>query len=235
MAGTNPFLQEDFGKDAGSQERDIDLFGNILPTYSGLTQFMQGGSYSPERILELLRGQMGATPQMGAPNINQAQQYGQGAMNLASRSAAIQSQNAMQSMANRPGLSGAALQSIGGNIAQQAAGGVGQAGLAGYQQGLGLLQNTNLANQQALMQNRMGELGIFGQGLGQAYGASGALYGGMGNAIQQERNRRTQSRSGGGFNPIGALLAGLQFGFNQLGNTDSDPVGEPYEGSNDYA
>lgn len=96
----------------------------------------------------------GPAAQMFAPSVSEAMQYGQGAADIAARSAAIQSGNTTRQLLDSGRVNPYALTSAAGQIAQQAAGGVGAAGVAGYQQGLGLLQQTGQANLGAQMESQ---------------------------------------------------------------------------------
>lgn len=135
--------------------------------------FTGGGIYGPERINALF-GEMqgdvgqalGGIPQMAAPTVGGAQQYGMGAMGMAGRGAAIQAGHAAQGL---EGLSPAARASAMARISQGAGAQMGQAGVQGMMQGGQWMQQAGMANlgaaqqrQQALMQERQGQRQMFG-------------------------------------------------------------------------
>jgi len=134
--------------------------------------FTGGGIYGPERINALFnQGQgnigqaLGDVPQMNAPSVGGAQQYGMGAMGMAGRGAAIQAGHASQGL---EGLSPAARASAMARISQGAGAQMGQAGVQGMMQGGQWMQQAGMANlgasqqrQQALMQERQGQRGMF--------------------------------------------------------------------------
>lgn len=169
-----------YGQDelTGWEARQRGLVDTALDRY--LRDFMAGGQYAPERLNALFEQSYGrGIPTISAPSARAGDPYGRqvasGAMGLASRSAAIQAGSAAQGLG---GLSPAARVAALSQISRSAAGNVGAIGAnaytQGYGQGMGLLQNTNLANQNAQMQARMGALGLFEGGVGRAYGAGAA-------------------------------------------------------------
>lgn len=207
----NPYYQYAQGPNMGYQPNLENLIFGIAPEKSGLYDFMRGGAYGPERILSLFRSQLGPTALSAAPPPSAAMGYGQAAGDLAARSAAIQSAGAIRGLQERPGLSGAALQALAGNVAQQAAGGVGEAALSGYGQGLGLLQQSRLANQDALNRARMAELGVLEGSVGRAGGISSDLANQIIQASlgkQQERAAQRAEERQRGWDLAGQIVGG---------------------------
>ena len=232
-----------------------------------LGNFGQGGAYGPERIMGLFQQQYGRElPMISAPGNVTAErvsagpttqaaftpswsagnQYGQGAMDLAARSAAIASGNAAQGLG---GLSPAARMAALSGISRQAAAGVGEAGINAQMQGLGMQQQTALANQQAQMQDRvrmlqaamanqstglqaglanqdvamrtalanqgvgmqdrMAMLGLFGQGVQNAYGAGMWSAQALNDSIRnqwQNNYQANQAKQGMMGNAIGGVV-----------------------------
>jgi hypothetical protein len=153
---------------------DSSVDPNAAFASSGLAEFMGGRAYAPERILSLFDQQyQGPKPQdvqrATNPSITEAQRYGQGAMDLAGRGAAIQTGTAAQGLG---GLNPAARAQALMDISRSASANVGNAGVQGYGQGLQTLQQTQGMNQQAegMNQNsaltqRAQALGLFGGSL----------------------------------------------------------------------
>lgn len=129
---------------------------------SGATEFLPGGQYAPENILQM--DPHAQAPQMGAPSVAGMQRYGLGAMDLASRAAGAQTGAAYSQLG---GLNPAARATALAQITQAGAGAVGGAGVQGYMQGGSMLQGMGQANLGAQMQNIAGRRGLMGAALGQ--------------------------------------------------------------------
>lgn len=158
-----------YGQDpmTGWEAKQRGLTDTAISRYLG--DFTQGGAYAPERIMALFNESYGQDlPMASMPSAGAGMGYARNAMDLASGSAALQAGNAAQSLRGQ-GLRGmtAGLS----QIARGAGANVGQAGVGAYQQGLGIAQQTGLANQNVMMQARQGALGLFGQSAQNAYGA----------------------------------------------------------------
>lgn len=160
------------------QDRKIrDMVLNTMTGY-GMDRFISG-DYSPDKILDRTRGitetpnisqlqelqfynpylvdpgdNMQTLEQMSAPSVSGAMRYGQGAADLAARSAALQASGAIRGVTSNRRLNSAALASLGSQVAQQAASGVGAAGAAGFGQGISALQQTGQSNLQAALQQQ---------------------------------------------------------------------------------
>lgn len=163
------------------QGRNEDYVRRHMLDRYGLDEFAGGGAYGPERILSLFNGMAPSVPQVraqfyGGPSVSDAMAFGQGAMDLAGRSAAASTRSAMTGL---DGLPPAARAAALAQISQGAAGNVGAAGLSGFQTGVGALTQTGLANQSArlsadttnagnALSDRMGQLGLFNSALGNA-------------------------------------------------------------------
>lgn len=111
------------------------LFGRTSDPFGA---YAQGGIYGPERMRELL------TPsnfRVNAPSPAAGIRYGEATMDLASRGARVQAGAAANTLS--PGMNPSARISALGQISQQAAGGVGAAGVGGYQSGLDAMLRAN--------------------------------------------------------------------------------------------
>lgn len=181
----------------GWEERRQGLVDQGMQRY-GLNQFLAGGAYDPTNVLRMFQQAAGPLPQAQAPSVNRAMGYGQGAMDLAARAAAVQAGSAVQGLYDRQ-TNPAALMSVLGSVAQQAGANVGNAGLQGYGQGLDLLQRTDLANQAAALQGRSQLAGLFDSSMGRAFGASqfgASSYLDLIREYWNQRNQAQQQRAG---------------------------------------
>jgi hypothetical protein len=158
-------------------------------------------------------------PQAYAPSASEAGHYGQTAMDLAARSAAIQSANAYQQMDQQ--MSPAARAAALAQISQQSASGVGTAGVQGFQSGLDTLSRFGLSNQDANLRASMANQGSYdsarqlaasmtGQQAGMLEGIPGQVY----NTYDQIMANQ-YPRGGDAVNPT--LQSGLSSATNIIG------------------
>ncbi len=128
----------------------------------GLHQFLQGQSMGPDRVNAMFNAQAGPMPTMQAPGVGGMQQYGRGAQDMAARAAALQTGQAYRSMG---GMNPAARAAAASQVAQSAAGNVGQAGVQGMMQGGQFMQNAAQANYGGQMQERGAQRNLFNAAL----------------------------------------------------------------------
>jgi len=184
------------------QARLMDLTDRYMLEKYGLTQFMPGGQFAPENVMNTYQQAGGGffQPQMmSAPSVGGAQGYGMAAMGLAGRGAALNTGFAGQSMG---GMSPAARAAALAQVSGQGSASMGQAGVQGMMQGGNWMQQANANNQQAGLQaglaNQQDRMNLFGNSMGNLYntgmfGAStlGSLITG---AMQNRDQRRAQNR-----------------------------------------
>jgi hypothetical protein len=170
--GTLSGIESQGSADLASARAGSPALAQQMMGLGGLQNYMAGGMYAPERMATLL----GAAPQMQAPSAQSGLGYGRAAMGLANRAAMIQAGGAASQLG---GMSPAARAAALAQISQAAAGGVGQAGVQGYQTGLGMLQNTGQSNLQAQLAQMQSRAGLMGQSMGTGAEIGSNIFGTM--------------------------------------------------------